>query len=141
MNKLGSNGSSVMVGRKVAVGGGVRVGNFGVTPGSNVADISVGPSVFSANGSRVAVDVGKRVTVGATVSVGPAVAGVRKDRSAGKAEHPVMMMASRIDNVFFMVPQKFYWDYCINCIRFDGIVFSFRFCSLANSPLHFGPGS
>ena len=132
-----------MVGRNVAVGGGVRVGNFGVTPGSKVAGISVGPSVFNANGSRVAVDVGKRVTVGATVSMGPAVAGVRKERSTGKAEHPVMMMASRIDNVFFMVPQKFYWDYCINCIRFDGIVFPFRFCILAETrfKLDFGSDS
>jgi len=135
VNKLGSSGSSVIVGRKVAVIVGVRVGGFGETPGSSVGGISVGPSVFMANGSRVAVDVGKLVTVGAIVFVGPVVGVSKIERStASKAEHPVIIKARRSDKVFFMVPQKMYWDYCINCIRFDGIIFPFGFSLIDISP-------
>jgi hypothetical protein len=130
-----------MVGRNVAVKVGVRVGGTGETPGSNVGGISVGPSVFKANGSRVGVDEGKLVTVGRGVSVGPTVAGVRKERSMGRAEHPVMMRARRSDKVFFtivlyMVPQKNYWDYCINCIRFEWsliLIFTLRPCLVSAS--------
>ena len=129
VNKLGSIGSRVIVGRKVAVVVGVRVNGLGVTPGSSVGGISVGPSVFIENGSRVGVAVGNSVTVGATVFVGAAVAVFRNDRStSGRAEHPVSMIARRIDMVLFtLVPQNLCWDYCINCIRFDGIIFPFRF--------------
>jgi len=126
-----------MVGRNVAVRVGVRVEGTCVTEGSSVGGISVGPSVFMANGSRVGVDVGNLVTVGTSVSVGPAVAGVRNERSTGRAEQPVMMNARKSDIVLFMVPQKIYWDYCINCIRFDGIIFPFRFYSLAGTSLHY----
>ena len=144
MNRLGSTGSSVIVGRNVAVVVGVRVGGLGVTPGSSVGGISVGPSVFIANGSRVGVADGNNVTVGAVVFVGAAVAVFRNDKStSGKAEHPVMMIARRRDTIFFtfmlcMVPQNVCWDYCINCIRFDGIIFPFLFFH-KNSPLQTGP--
>jgi hypothetical protein len=103
-----------MVGRKVSVNIGVRVAGKGVTPGSNVGGIAVGPSVFRAKGSREAVGEGKRVTVGSTVFDGPTVGVFRKDKSTGRAEHPVMMMARRRVTVFFMVPQILCWDYCIN---------------------------
>ena len=116
------------MGRNVAVVVGVRVNGLGVTPGSSVGGISVGASVFIENGSRVGVAVGKSVTVGAAVFVGAAVAVFRNDRStSGKAEHPVSMMARRMDMVLFtLVPQNLCSDYCINCIPFDGIIFPFR---------------
>jgi hypothetical protein len=89
---------SVIVGRSVAVNGGVFEAGRGVTPGSSVA---VGPSVFVANGSRVAVEVGKLVALDGGVFVGPAVAGVRKERSSGMAEHPLMSIARTMSTIFF----------------------------------------
>jgi hypothetical protein len=122
VNRLGSIGSSVIVGREVPVDVGVRVGGWVETPGSSVSGISVGPSVFRAKGSRVAVEVGNFVTVGAIVFVGPTVAVFKNDRSKGRAEHPVIIRARNRDRICFtLVPQKICWDYCINCIRFEGL--------------------
>ena len=110
-----------MVGRAVVVSVGVRVGGGGETPGSSVGGTSVGAGVLMANRSRV----GMRVTVGCGVSVGTGVAGVRKDRSEGNAEHPVRMIARRMMTVFFagvlcMDSSKVVMDNFINCILFDG---------------------
>ena len=129
VNKLGSTGSSVMVFRKVGIGLAVRVGVGGVTEGSYVGRISVGPSVLTANGSRVEVGEGKRVTVGCGVNVGSGVDGVRKDRSSGSAEQAVMSTVRNNVTIFFMISSEewhtqFYTlqnrGHYINCILFDG---------------------
>ena len=103
MNRLGSSGSSVIVGRSVGKGDGVRVAGDCVNPGSSVEGISVGASVFRVKGSRVEVGEGMSVTVGMGVSDGPTVGVNKKERSSGTAEHPVIAMARRMMMTFFII--------------------------------------
>jgi len=118
-------GRSVIVGMVVGKSVGVRVGGTTVIFGSCVDGTCVGPAVFTANKSRVAVGVGNCVTVGTGVLLGPTV-GVgpvfKNGRfTGGNAEQPATMAAITMMNIFFIrSSSNNFMEYCINCIPFDG---------------------